>query len=80
MVSCFACCVRKGKVRNAMKHKKYELSHGIYTENELWEVISTLSDIRAGYNLFNAEEYPKHHACSVAIDALRVVMGVREDE
>lgn len=74
------------------KRKKYELSYGIYTENELWEVISELSDIRAGYNLFDAEEYPKHHACSVAIDALRTivgadasetikaVMGVREDE
>lgn len=63
-----------------MKHKKYEFLNGIYTENELWEVISTLSDMRAGYNLFDAEEYPKHHACGVAINAIRTIMGVSASE
>ena len=74
------------------KRKKYEFLHGIYTENELKNAISVLHDIASGCNIFDAEEYPKHHACSVAIDALRAivgvgasetiktVMGVREDE
>lgn len=63
-----------------MEHKKYELAHGIYTENELWEIISTLSDIRAGYSIFDAEEHPKYHACRVAIDAIRTIMEVDVDE
>lgn len=62
-----------------MEHNKYELAHGIYTENELWNVISELSDIRAGYSLFDAEGYPRHHACGVAIEAIRTIMGVDKE-
>ncbi len=57
--------------------KKYELAHGIYTENELWNVISELSDIRAQYSIFDSrEEYWKHHACGIGIEALRTIMGI----
>lgn len=49
-------------------------------ENELWEVISILSDIRAGYSIFDAEEHPKYRACKVAIDAIRTIMGADADE
>lgn len=74
------------------KRKKYEFLHGIYTENELKNAISVLHDIESGYNIFDAEDYPKSYACRIAIDALRTivgvgasgtikaVMGVREDE
>lgn len=61
------------------EHKKYELAHGIYTENELWEIISELSDIRAGYSIFDAEEHPKYRACRIAIDAIRTIMGVDKE-
>lgn len=51
---------------------------GVVMENwdkeEVWEAIHELSDIRAGYNLFDAEERPKYHACSLAIKALREVI------
>jgi hypothetical protein len=37
----------------------------------LWEVISELSDIRASFSAFNEEERAKYHALSVAINKLR---------
>jgi hypothetical protein len=55
-----------------------------YTQNEtkcdtgdsgepenLWNVISELSDIRASYSVFDDEERAKYHALSVAINKLR---------
>ena len=55
-----------------------------YTQNEtkcntedsgesenLWEVISELSDIRASYSCFYSEEQKKYHALTVAINKLR---------
>ena len=44
----------------------------------LWEVISILFDIRAGYNLFDEDEQLKHHALTVAIKKLREEL-VNED-
>ena len=35
------------------------------------EIISTLSDIRAQYSIFDLDERPKYHACSCAIDTIR---------
>lgn len=42
---------------------------------EVWEAIYELSDIKAGYSLFDEKERPKHHACCLAIKALREVIG-----
>ncbi len=46
-----------------------------WNKEEVWEAIHELSDIRAGYNLFDEEESGKYHACSLAIKALREVIG-----
>ena len=35
------------------------------------EVVETLSDIRAGYNLFDEDEASKYHSLSVAIQAIK---------
>lgn len=62
------------------RRRKYEFFHRTYTEIELWDAISELSDIRAEYTAFDAKEYPKYHACSVAIDAIRTIVKVDENE
>lgn len=59
------------------KRKKYEFLNGIYTENELKNAISVLHNIESGYSVFDAEDYPKRCACSIAIDALKTIVGVR---
>ena len=46
-----------------------------WNRDEVWEAIHELSDIRAGYNLFSSKERTKYHACSLAIRALREVIG-----
>ena len=46
-----------------------------WDREEVWDVIHELSDIRAKYNLFNEKQRPKYHACSLAIRALREVIG-----
>jgi hypothetical protein len=46
-----------------------------WNENEVWEAIHELSDIRARYNLFDVNECGKHHACCLAIKALRNMIG-----
>jgi hypothetical protein len=47
---------------------------GNWDKEEVWDAIHELSDIRARYNLFDTEERPKYHACSLAIKALREVI------
>lgn len=42
-----------------------------FDKKEAWDAIHELSDMRAGYSLFNKEEREKYHACSLAIKALR---------
>lgn len=59
-----------------MEHKKYEVGHSIYTENELWNFIVTLSRIKSRYDFLNEEEQPKYRACKVAIDAIKAIMGI----
>lgn len=46
-----------------------------WDKEEVWAAIHELSDIRATYNLFNAKQRPKYHACSLAIEALREVIN-----
>ena len=46
-----------------------------WNKDEVWKAIHELSDIRARYNLFDAEESGKYHACCLAIKALRKVIG-----
>lgn len=44
--------------------------------NEIWETIYTLSEIRSQYDIFNSTaEQKRYHACSVAIKALRHMLG-----
>lgn len=47
----------------------------IWDREEVWEAIHELSDIRARYSLFEEEERPKYRACSLAIEALREIIG-----
>lgn len=44
-----------------------------YTKKEIWDAIHTLSDIRAGYNLFDPNDVEKYEACSMGILAMREV-------
>ncbi len=46
-----------------------------WNREEVWDAIHELSDIRAGYNLFDDKEWGSYHACSLAIKALREVIG-----
>ena len=46
-----------------------------WDEVEVWEAIHELSDIKAGYDLFDEKERPKYHACCLAIKALREAIG-----
>lgn len=46
----------------------------LYTEEKIWDAIHELSDIRAGYNLFDEKELSKSQACSMGIFALRKML------
>lgn len=46
-----------------------------WNKEEVWDAIWTLSDLRAQYNLFDKKGREKYHACSLAIKALREVIG-----
>ena len=47
-----------------------------HTVKEVLNAIHTLSDIRAGYNLFDSNDVERYEACSMGILALREVAGV----
>ena len=51
-----------------------------WNKEEVWDAIHELSDIRGGYNLFDDKEWSSYHACSLAIKALREVVGDPIDE
>jgi hypothetical protein len=46
-----------------------------WDRDEVWDAIHEISDIRGQYNLFNKKECSKYHACCLAIQALREVIG-----
>ena len=46
-----------------------------WDNEEVWAAIHKLSDIRAGFNIFIKEERCIYHALSLAIKALREVIG-----
>lgn len=46
-----------------------------WNKEEVWEAIHKLSDIRAGFSVFAKEERKTYHALSLAIKALREVIG-----
>jgi hypothetical protein len=46
-----------------------------WDKEEVWAAIHKLSDMRAGFNLFVKEERSVYHALSLAIKALREVIG-----
>lgn len=46
-----------------------------WNKDEVWAAISEISDIRGIYSLFNIKERNKYHACCLAIQALREVIG-----
>lgn len=41
--------------------------------DELWKVIRTLSEIRAGFDCNNSNDVERYYSCSVAMDVLRDV-------
>ena len=47
---------------------------------EIWEIISQISDIRSRFNVFDNEERKLYMNCSLAIKALRVVIGEPVEE
>ena len=56
----------------------YEDKAGYRKQSEvenIQEIITELSEIRAGYNLFDENEQPKYHALSVAIQVLNEMKG-----
>lgn len=50
-----------------------------YNSDEIWSAIHELSDIRAQYSLFDEKEKQKYHACSLAIKALREMIGANNE-
>ena len=46
-----------------------------WNKAEVWDAIHELSDIRAGYNMLDDEEWSKYRACSLGIKALREAIG-----
>lgn len=45
-------------------------------DNErVWNIIHELSDIRAGFSIFDKEKCKKYHAFSLVIKALREIIG-----
>ena len=46
-----------------------------WDKEEVWDAIWILSDLRAQYNVFDKKGREKYHACSLAIKALREVIG-----
>lgn len=45
-----------------------------YTNEQIWDAIHEVSDIRAGYNLFDEKDVGKYEACSLSIWALRKML------
>lgn len=45
-----------------------------FSEKEVWNAIHELSDIRAGYNIFDEKDVSKYEACSLGIQALRKML------
>lgn len=48
-------------------------------KDEVWGIIQQISDIRAGFNLFDSKQKPKYSACSAAIKYLRLLIGADKD-
>lgn len=46
-----------------------------YTEEEVWNAIHTLSDMRARFNCFDENDVRKYEACSMGIVALRTLVN-----
>lgn len=46
----------------------------LYTNEQIWNAIHELSDIRAWYNLFDEKDLNKYGACCTAIWALRKML------
>ena len=46
-----------------------------WDEAEVWDAIWTLSDLRAQYSVFDKKGREKYHSLSLAIKALRAVIG-----
>ena len=46
-----------------------------WDKEEVWNAIHTLSEVRAGFSVFGDDERSVYHACSLAIKALREVIG-----
>lgn len=49
-------------------------------KKQVWNIISQISDIRSRYNVFDEKERKLYMNCSLAIKALRVVIGEPVEE
>lgn len=61
-----------GPIKDQPVESKCDIEDSGESEN-LWDVISELSDLRARFNVFDDEERAKYHALSVAIKKLQEV-------
>lgn len=52
-----------------------EATESAWNKEEVWSAIHKLSDVRAGFSVFAREERSVYHAISLAIKALREVIG-----
>ena len=73
-----SCCGDETKC-NFYPYKREEaqkkLHENAWDKEEVWEAIHKLSDMRAGFSVFAKEERSVYHSLSLAIKALREVIG-----
>lgn len=76
------CCENEIIIKNCQNKKKTDFKIRLrrinmeqWDEEEVWDAISVISSIRAKCSVFKREQRSKYHACSMAIRALREVIG-----
>lgn len=72
-VKCYYCTFQQ-KEECKMKHPEY-FGMETWDKEEVWDAIHKLSEVRAGFSAFERQERSVYHACSLAIKALREVIG-----
>ena len=65
---------QKARMLSILEDTEMVESQVSWNEEEVWEAIHELSDIRAVYSLFDEDESDKYHAYSLGIKALREVI------
>ena len=60
---------------NACDNEDCQDRETYWDKEEVWDAIHKLSDMRAGFSVFAFKERSEYHALSLAIKALREVIG-----